>query len=125
MNGVVNGFVVIGIVIVAGYFLARSGVLGPAAVEVLSRLAFFVASPALLFVTLAHADVRAVFSEPLVVTAVSSSVACLLYLPVGVLRRRPPGETAVGAMPAATSTRATSASPSPPTRWAARPRWRR
>ena len=98
MNGVVNGFVVIGIVIVAGYFLARSGVLGPAAVEVLSRLAFFVASPALLFVTLAHADVRAVFSEPLIVTAVSSSVACLLYLPVGVLRRRPAGETAVGAM---------------------------
>ena len=35
--------------------------LGPAAVEVLSRLAFFVASPALLFVTLAHADVGAVF----------------------------------------------------------------
>ena len=98
MNGVVNGFVVIGIVIVAGYFLARSGVLGPAAVEVLSRLAFFVASPALLFVTLAHADVRAVFSAPLIVTAVSSSVACLLYLPVGVLRRRPAGETAVGAM---------------------------
>jgi len=98
VNGVVNGFVVIGIVIVAGYFLARSGVLGPAAVEVLSRLAFFVGSPALLFVTLAHADVRAVFSEPLIVTAVSSSVACLLYLPVGVLRRRPAGETAVGAM---------------------------
>ena len=72
--------------------------LGPAAVEVLSRLAFFVASPALLFVTLAQADVRAVFSAPLVVTAVSSSIACLLYLPVGLLRRRPPGETAVGAM---------------------------
>ena len=98
MNGVLNGFVVIGIMIVLGYLLARSGVLGPAAVEVLSRLAFFVASPALLFVTLAQADVRAVFSAPLVVTAVSSSVVCLLYLPVGLLRRRPPGETAVGAM---------------------------
>ena len=81
-----------------GYLLARSGVLGPAAVQVLSRVAFFVASPALLFVTLAHADVGAVFSDALVVTAVSSSVACLLYLPVGLLRRRPPGETAVGAM---------------------------
>ena len=86
------------IVIVVGYLLGRSGVLGPAAVEVLSRLAFFVASPALLFVTLAHADVGAVFSEALVVTAVSSSVACLLYLPVGLLRHRPPGETAVGSM---------------------------
>jgi len=98
VNGVVDGFVVIGIVIVVGYLLGRSGLLGPGSVEVLSRLAFFVASPALLFVTLAQADVRAVFSEALVVTAVSSSVACLLYLPVGLLRHRPPGETAVGSM---------------------------
>ena len=98
VNGVIEGFVVIGVVIVVGYLLGRSGVLGPAAVEVLSRLAFFVASPALLFVTLAGADVGAVFSEALVVTAVSSSVACLLYLPVGLLRHRPPGETAVGSM---------------------------
>jgi malonate transporter and related proteins len=98
MNGVVQGFAVIGIVIVVGYLLGRSGVLGPAAVQVLSRLAFFVASPALLFVTLAHADIRAVFSEALVVTAVSSTVACLLYLPVGILRGRPAGETAVGSM---------------------------
>jgi len=98
VNGVIEGFVVIGLVIVVGYLLGRSGALGPAAVDVLSRVAFFVASPALLFVTLAHADVGAVFSEALVVTAVSSSVACLLYLPVGVLRGRPPGETAVGSM---------------------------
>ena len=98
MNGVVDGFVVIGIVIVVGYLLGRSDVLGAGAIDVLSRVAFFVASPALLFVTLAHTDVHAVFSAPLVVTAVSSSLACLLYLPVGVLRRRPPGETVVGSM---------------------------
>jgi malonate transporter len=36
VNGVLNGFAVIGIVIVLGYLLARSGVLGPAAVRVLS-----------------------------------------------------------------------------------------
>ena len=98
MNGVVQGFVVIGIVIVVGYLLGRSGALGPKAVDVLSRVAFFVASPALLFVTLAHADVHAVFSASLIVTAVSSSLACLLYLPVGLLRHRPSGETAVGSM---------------------------
>ena len=63
MNGVVQGFVVIGIVIV-----------------------------------IAHADIHAVFSGALVVTALSSSVACLLYLPVGLLRHRPVGETAVGSM---------------------------
>jgi Membrane transport protein len=98
VNGVGRRFVVIGIVFLVGYLLARSGVLAPAAVEVLSRVAFFVASPALHFVTLADADVGAVFSAALVVTAVSSSVACLLYLPVGLLRHRPPGETTVGSM---------------------------
>ena len=98
MNGVVQGFVVIGVVIVVGYLLGRFDALGSGAVDVLSRLAFFVASPALLFVTLAGADVHAVFSEALLVTAMSSSVACLLYVPVGLLRNRPPGETAIGSM---------------------------
>jgi malonate transporter and related proteins len=98
VDGVIDGFVVIGIVIGVGYLVGRSGLLGPTAVEVLSRLAFFVATPALLFGTLAHADVGAVLAQPLVVTAISSSLACLLYLPFGLLRRRPPGETAVGSM---------------------------
>src|SRR4051812_29218579 len=73
VNGVVEGFVVIGIVIVVGCLLGRWEVLGPAAVQVLSRVAFFIASPALLFVTLAHADIGAVFSEALIVTALRRS----------------------------------------------------
>jgi len=93
-----QGFLVIGVVIALGYAIGRAGVLGPTAVEVLSRVAFFVATPALLFVTLAAADVRAVFSDALVVTAVTSTLTCLLYLPIGLLRRRPAGETAMGAM---------------------------
>jgi malonate transporter and related proteins len=95
---VIDGFVVIGVVVAVGYLVGRAGVLGPAATHVLSRTAFFVASPALLFMTLARADVGAVFSEGLVVTAVTSALACLLYVPVGLLCRRPAGETAVGAM---------------------------
>ncbi|OLT13492.1 hypothetical protein BJF78_22105 [Pseudonocardia sp. CNS-139] len=98
MNGVLDGFVVIGVVVAVGYLVGRAGVLGPAATTVLSRTAFFVASPALLFVTISRADFNAVFSEALVVTAVTSSLACLLYVPVGLLRRRPAGETVVGAM---------------------------
>jgi malonate transporter and related proteins len=98
VSGVADGFVVIGVVVAVGYLVGRAGVLGPAATQVLTRAAFFVASPALLFITLARADVGAVFSEGLVVTAVTSVLACLLYVPVGVLRRRPAGETAVGAM---------------------------
>lgn len=98
MTGILNGFLVIGVVIAVGYGIGRAGVLGPSATQVLSRTAFFVATPALLFVTLARADIGAVFSSALTVTAVSSTLACLLYLPVGLSRRRPGGETAIGSM---------------------------
>ena len=98
MNGVLEGFVVIGAVVAVGYLVGRAGVLGPTATTVLSRTAFFVATPALLFVTISHADVGAVFSQNFVVTAVTSTLTCALYVPVGLLRRRPAGETAVGAM---------------------------
>ena len=94
----IDGFAVIGVVVAVGFVVGRAGVLGPAATHVLSRAAFFVASPALLFVTLARADVGAVFSHGLVVTAATSVLACLLYVPVGLLLRRPAAETAVGAM---------------------------
>jgi malonate transporter and related proteins len=96
--GVIDGFVVIGVVVAVGYFVGRAGVLGPSATQVLSRTAFYVASPALLFVTLARTDVGAVFSEGLVVTAVTSVLACLLYVPVGLVLRRPAAETVVGSM---------------------------
>lgn len=98
MSGVLEGFLVIGAVIVVGLLVGRLGVLGPGAVQVLSRTAFFVASPALLFTTLAHAEVGAVLSNDLAVTAVTSSLACLLYVPFGLWRRRPPGEITTGAM---------------------------
>ncbi|AOS63489.1 AEC family transporter [Actinoalloteichus hymeniacidonis] len=98
MNGVLEGFFVIGIVIAVGYVVGRAGVLGPSATQTLSRTAFFVATPALLFVTLAHADVAAVFSSALIVTGVTSSLACLLFVPIGLLRKRPAGEIAIGSM---------------------------
>jgi predicted permease len=98
VDGVLEGFLVIGIVVAVGYGVGRAGVLGPHATRVLSRTAFFVATPALLFTTLARTDIGAVFSSNLLVTAVTSSLACLLYVPFGLLRRRPAGEVAVGAM---------------------------
>jgi predicted permease len=98
VNGVMEGFLAIGAVVAVGYVLGRIGALGPSATQVLSRAAFFAASPALLFVTVARADVHAVLSGHLLVTALAGSLACLLYLPVGLLRHRPPGEVAIGAM---------------------------
>ncbi|MFP5023156.1 AEC family transporter [Pseudonocardia phyllosphaerae] len=98
MAGVLEGFLVIGVVVGVGYLLGRQRVLGDQGARVLSRTAFFVATPALLFTTLAHSDVRAVLSSALVVTAVTSSLACLLFVPVALARRRPAGETVVGSM---------------------------
>ncbi|CAM03576.1 hypothetical protein A8924_4694 [Saccharopolyspora erythraea NRRL 2338] len=98
MNGVIESFLVIGAVVAIGYLAGRTRLLGAAATEVLARAAFFIASPALLFVTLMRAELSTVLSSALVVTAVTSSVACLLYVPFGLLRRRPAAETTVGAM---------------------------
>ncbi|MCF7551127.1 AEC family transporter [Pseudonocardia sp. WMMC193] len=98
MTGIGEGFFVIAVVIAVGYGIGRAGVLGPSATQVLSRTAFFVASPALLFTVIAQQDIGAVFSAGLVVTAVTSTLACALFVPFGLLRRRPAGEIAIGSM---------------------------
>ena len=100
MIGILEGFAVLGVIVGLGYLIGRSGILGPAAVQVLSRTAFFVATPALLFSTLSAADVQAVFSSALVVAAVSSLAAGLVYVVFAVVRRRPAGESTIGAMSA-------------------------
>ena len=98
MNGVLEGFLVIGVVVAVGIVVGRMRLLPDAATETLSRTAFFVASPALLFVTLLRADVARVLSTGLGVTALAAIAVCALYVPVGVLRGRPRGETVVGSM---------------------------
>ncbi|OJG04636.1 Membrane transport protein [Pseudonocardia autotrophica] len=98
MVGVLEGFLVIGVVVVVGYVLGRGGLLGDQGSKVLARTAFFVATPALLFTTLSRSDVGAVLSSGLVVTALTSTLACLLFVPVALLRRRPAGEVVVGSM---------------------------
>jgi malonate transporter len=98
VNGVLEGFLVIGVVVAVGLVVGRMRLLPDSATETLSRTAFFVASPALLFVTLLRADVARVLSLGLVVTAAAACTVCALYVPVGLLRRRPRGETVVGSM---------------------------
>ncbi|WP_445023697.1 AEC family transporter, partial [[Kitasatospora] papulosa] len=69
MQGVLTGFAVIAVVIGVGYVLGRRGHLGEDGRTVLTRLAFNVATPALLFTTLARADLSVIFSQRLLVTA--------------------------------------------------------
>lgn len=68
MQGVLTGFAVIAVVIGVGYVLGRRGHLGEDGRTVLTRLAFNVATPALLFTTLARADLSVIFSQRLLVT---------------------------------------------------------
>ncbi|MCV2463120.1 AEC family transporter [Streptomyces sp. ICN988] len=98
MQGVLTGFAVIAVVIGVGYVLGLRGHLGPQGREVLTKLAFHVASPALLFTTLATADLSVVFSARLLVTALSTLAVAGAFVAVGVARRWGVGRTTIGAL---------------------------
>jgi malonate transporter len=78
--GVLEGFGIIAAVILAGYLLGVSEVLGPDARRVLSRFVFFAASPCLLFTVLAGADTKVLLSPLLLVSAGSAATVVLVSL---------------------------------------------
>ncbi|MFJ3665385.1 AEC family transporter [Streptomyces sp. NPDC090106] len=98
MQGVLTGFAVIAVVIGVGYVIGLRGYLGDQGREVLTKLAFHVASPALLFTTLARADLGVVFSSRLLVTALSTAAAAGVFVTVGALRGWGLGRTTIGAL---------------------------
>ena len=101
MSGVLGGFAALAAVIAVGYLVGRTGVLGSEAPGILSRLSFFVAAPALLFLTLAEADTHTVLSFALVGTAGSAVVAAVLFAVLARWRwRLPAAELATGALSA-------------------------
>lgn len=95
------GFALIGAIIGVGYLLGRTGVLGEGAGTVLSRLAFFVGAPALLYVTLARAEVSSLVDARSLVSYGTSAAMILLYVLIARLAmRRPAGETVIGGLSA-------------------------
>ena len=99
MAGVLIGFAIIVAVIAVGYLIGRFDLLGSSADRVLSRLAFFVLSPALLFTVLARADVHKLFSALLPVSAIAAVVNIVLFAIVAlVFWRRPIPETTIGSL---------------------------
>ena len=99
MGGVLVGFAIIGVVILIGYIVGRFGVLGEHAPFVMSRLVYFVLSPALLFTVLADADVHVLFSSLLAVSLITALVACLLFAGIALflLRQKLP-EAIIGSL---------------------------
>jgi malonate transporter and related proteins len=74
MSGVLIGFAIIGVVIALGYGLGRTQFLGPHAQFVMSRLVFFITTPALLFHTIATADISVLFSKMLIASLLAALV---------------------------------------------------
>jgi len=101
MLDALTGFVVVGAAILVGYIIGRTGVLGQHARHVLSRLIFFVLSPALLFVVLSHADVAVLFSALLPVSVITALAMIIVFVVLSRLFfRRSAGETVIGALSA-------------------------
>jgi predicted permease len=99
MAGVLVGFAVIAFVVGVGYLIGRIGLLGEDAVATLTRLAFFVLLPALLFTVLAEADARRLFSELLPISAIAGIVQFAVFIVVArAAWRRPVPETTIGAL---------------------------
>lgn len=97
----VAGFSVIFVIIAIGFVLGRTGTLGPEGQVVLSRLVFFVATPALLFDALATSDLSVIFSPTLYVAAATAFAIAALYLVIAKLwLRRPLPELTIGALAA-------------------------
>lgn len=97
MLGVFTGFGIIAVIIAAGYLIARFNVAGPSPEIALSRVAFFVATPALLFTVLARSDVQVLFSGYLLVAAISAIGTSLVFLLLSRLFfRMSAGDTIIG-----------------------------
>ncbi|CAN7212150.1 AEC family transporter [Knoellia sp. LjRoot47] len=102
MQGVFTGFATIGVVIAVGALLAHLRIVDLTAQRVLSQIAFFVGSPALMVVTLSRADVHDVLSANLLATSIAVLVPVTIYgLLARFVWRRRLGDATIGALSAA------------------------
>jgi len=86
MVGVLEGFATIAIIVAVGWLLADRRVLDESAQVNLSRLAFHVASPALLLTVMQRTSLDAVLSANLVTSLISFSLVVGIYLAIARFR---------------------------------------
>ena len=98
MQGVLAGFAIIGIIIRIGFLLAQLRILDATAQGVLTRVSFYVASPALMITVLGGTDVHRLLSANLIASlgsvAVAATIAVLL---ARMLWKREAGDTVIAA----------------------------
>jgi hypothetical protein len=99
VSNVVLGFGIVALVVATGYLVGRLRILGESALEVLTKAAFFVFSPALLFIVLGDADIRQLFSNLLPVSALAAGGTLLIFVLVAkLLWKRNVSQLTVGAL---------------------------
>ena len=98
MQGVLAGFATIGIIIALGFLLAQLKILDATAQGVLTRLAYYVASPALMVTVLGGTDVQRLLSANLIASLASVAVAATIsVLLARLLWKRDAGVTVIAA----------------------------
>jgi malonate transporter and related proteins len=99
MIQIFTGFAVIALAVFVGWVAGRTGVLGPGARQVLAQLNFNVLAPFLLFSVLATADVGALFSALLPVSALAAVAMMLVFGLVSLaIWRRGLARTVIGSL---------------------------
>jgi malonate transporter len=99
VQGVLAGFAIIGIIIGLGFLLAQLKILDATAQGVLTRVAFYVASPALMVTVLGKTDVHRLLSANLIASLGSVAVAATFaVLLVRLLWKREAGDTVIEAL---------------------------
>ena len=79
MTGLLTGFGSVAVIILIGWALGRSRVLGPRGGFAINMVVFWVSTPCLLLHTLAGTDPRTILSAPLAVAAGAALVTALVY----------------------------------------------
>lgn len=102
MEAVFSGFTVIWLIIGVGFLIGKLNLLGRDARVVLSRVAFFVASPCLLFITISEASIREVLGPQFTVAALGAFSTLILFLVIGyfLMRGRSGAELMIGGLSA-------------------------
>lgn len=98
MISALSGFALIGIIVLVGWAARRWAGLPENAEEVIGRVVYFVLNPCLLYVVMSGADLRVLFSEPLLVSAATAALIFGLY-PL-IVRGRDKGTTIMGSLAA-------------------------
>lgn len=95
----ITGFAVIAAIISVGWFIARIGLLGAGADTVLSRLSFFVLTPALLLTVLADSEPSRLLSPLVPISFIAATVSFLIAALIArVIWKRDAAQTTIVAL---------------------------